>query len=248
MSALVLSFAATACNSESSGTQNTDGSNLSGNPSGSNNTNNNVNDPNSSNTGNNNNSTSTPNVAVGESCESSQSDKICLAMKWVVYKDSNGAVTANEAQSAAIVKKTNELFAQCKIGFQIETYAAVDPVDYGLSYGSASQNETTSIRRTFMNNNQILSVTTGPWGTAVNAWTSMPGEGTYGAIMEKSIVEYGNGIIYAHEFGHYLGLDHYSDQSDLMNSVIYTTSSKLTTAQCEQARDTAMSYWAAMMR
>src|SRR2546423_719044 len=78
--------------------------------------------------------------------------------------------------------------------------------------------------------------------------TNMPGDGIYGAIMEASIVNYGNGVIYAHEFGHYLGLDHVGDTSDLMNAIVYTTSTKLTSGQCQAARDTASSYWSAMYR
>ncbi|MGZ3687401.1 MAG: matrixin family metalloprotease, partial [Bdellovibrionota bacterium] len=125
----------------------------------------------------------------------------------------------------------------------------VDPTASGLSYGAASQNELNQIRQTYGKTaDELLAVTTGPWGTAVNAWTNMPGDGIYGAIMEASIVTYGSGIIYAHEFGHYLGLDHVSDTSDLMNAVIYTTSSKLDSGQCQTAVDTANSYWKAMQR
>jgi hypothetical protein len=185
---------------------------------------------------------------IGESCVSNDPNKLCLAMHFVTYT-SGGVPAASEAQLAQIVKKMNEMFSQCDIGFQIEHHETANPSDHGLAYGAASQNQLTQIRNDFTNSNdELLAVTTGPWGTAVNAWTAMPGGGPYGAIMESSIVGYNGGIIYAHEFGHYLGLDHYGNTANLMNPVIYGTSTQLTSSQCETARSTASSYWAAMLR
>lgn len=185
--------------------------------------------------------------AVGESCVAGDSDKICLAIRFVTYTN-NGVPAASATQAATIIRKMNSLFSQCNIGFQIQTYEQVNPSDYGLAYGSASQSQTDSIRGQFDVSDRLLAVTTGPWGTAVNAWTNMPGDNVYGAIMEQSIVAYGDGIIYAHEFGHYLGLDHISDTGNLMSAVIYTSSSSLTSSQCSIARDVATSYWSKMIR
>jgi hypothetical protein len=185
--------------------------------------------------------------AVGESCVDGDADKICLAIRFVTYTN-NGAPAASATQAATIIHKMNSLFSQCNIGFQIQTYEQVNPADYGLAYGSASQSQTDSIRGQFEVDDRLLAVTTGPWGTAVNAWTNMPGDNVYGAIMEQSIVAYGDGIIYAHEFGHYLGLDHVSDTSNLMSAIIYTSSSTLTSGQCSTARSVANSYWSRMIR
>jgi hypothetical protein len=186
---------------------------------------------------------------VTPSCVNGDANHICLAVQFVSYKDSNGTPVANENQVKTIVNTMNNLFAQCNIGFQVEKYEQVDPTQVGLSYGANSQNEVDQIRNTYgTEKNMLLAVNTGPWGTAVNAWTNMPGSAPYGAIMEQSIVDYGNGIIYAHEFGHYLGLDHVSDQSDLMDAIIYTSSTTLTSDQCATARQTATQFWAAMNR
>ena len=190
----------------------------------------------------------TPLVEVGESCTGDPS-RTCLAVHFVAYQNSSGTPTASESQAATIIQTMNQIFAQCAIGFQIENYEAVNPNQYGLDYGANSQNQLNQIRRTFdLPSNQLLAVTTGPWGTSVNAWTNMPGEGLYGAIMEASIVTYGKGIIYAHEFGHYLGLDHVSNSANLMNPIIYTTSTQLSPSQCQFAQSTLHAYWAEMIR
>jgi hypothetical protein len=186
---------------------------------------------------------------VGPSCVSSDANKICLAVHFVTYTDSSGKPTATQDQAINIINTMNSLFGTCNIGFQIENYDPEDPTKLGLAYGAQSQNQLDQIRQAFAEpSDMLLGVTTGPWGTAVNGWTNMPGSGVYGAIVEASVVDYGGGIIHAHEFGHYLGLDHVSDSSDLMSPVIYTSSTKLTSSQCQTARSTATSYWAAMVR
>lgn len=192
--------------------------------------------------------TPTPTM-IGESCLGEDPSKICLAVHFVAYKASSGTPVATTVQAATIIHTMNQIWNPCGIGFQIEKFEQVDPTQYGLAYGSQSQSQLTQVRSTFASpGDQLLAVTTGPWGTSVNAWTSMPGSNVYGAVMEASIVNYGGGVIYAHEFGHYLGLDHVSNQANLMNPVIYTTSTQLTAGQCQAAKDTVDSYWRAMIR
>jgi hypothetical protein len=186
---------------------------------------------------------------VTPSCVTSDPNHICLAVHFVSYKDSSGTPVANQSQVNTIFGTMNKLWSQCNIGFQVEKYEQVDPTAKGLSYGANSQNEVDQIRNTYGgDSNMLFAANTGPWGTAVNAWTNMPGSAPYGAIMEASIVDYGGGIIYAHEFGHYLGLDHVSDTSDLMDAIIYTDSNTITSEQCQTARDTATQFWSAMIR
>jgi hypothetical protein len=200
-------------------------------------------------TGGNNSNSGGSGSLVTPSCVNSDANHICLAVHFVSYKDSSGTPVANQSQVNTIFGTMNQLWSQCNIGFQVEQYDQVDPTSAGLSYGANSQNELDQIRNTYGSpSNMMLAVNTGPWGTAVNAWTNMPGSAPYGAIMEASIVDYGGGIIYAHEFGHYLGLDHVSDSSNLMNAIIATNSTALTSDQCNTARSVAPQYWSAMMR
>ena len=191
----------------------------------------------------------TSNVPVGESCQGGDANHVCLAVHFVTYKDPSGIPVVNETLAAAIIHGMNQIWKQCDVGFQIEKYEQVDPTQFQLSYGSQSENELTQIRQTWANpNNELLGVTTGPWGTNTTAWTAMPGTGPYGAVMSADISNYGNGVTYAHEFGHYIGLDHVSDPANLMNPVTYTTSVALDSSQCQTAVDTAKSFWPAMLR
>lgn len=189
-----------------------------------------------------------PNL-VGSSCEGATDGKICLGVHFVSYEDSSGTPAASRTQTATISKTVNQLWSQCNIAFQFENYEAVDPTQSGLDYGAQSQNELDQIRQTYENpTNELLVVTTGPWDTSVNGWTAMPGAGIYGSILEAGIVDYGGGIIYAHELGHYLGLVHVPDASDLMDAIIYTSSTTLTPDQCQTAEQTATSDWSKMLR
>jgi hypothetical protein len=129
----------------------------------------------------------------------------------------------------------------------------VNPSTQNLAYETANNEDLTSIRAAFTTETSLLVVLTGTWnrtgslgGTAANAWTAMPGDGPYGAILEQPVADFPN--IIAHELGHYMNLPHVSDTSDLMNPIIYPTSGSLTADQCETARSAATSYWSKMLR
>lgn len=181
---------------------------------------------------------------IGEGCGGT--DKICLGVSYVVYKDSSGKPVASPELAAANIKATNAIYAQCGIAFQIDEYQAVDPATYGLAYGAQAANQLTQIRETFGNPSSLLVAFTGPWGTTKNAWTSMPGSAPYGAIHESGVADYPN--ILAHELGHYLGLDHEGDTTNLLSTIIYPNSTGLSESQCNTMRATADQFWGAMKR
>lgn len=192
-------------------------------------------------------------IVIGPSCQSGNPDQLCVALKYVGYSDPSGKPAVSQAQAADNVVKINQAWEQCGIGFQIEDYSAVNPVDLGLTYATADMSELDSIRSALQVNDKLLIVTTGQWdrsgtlgNTGANAWTTMPGDRLDGAILEAEVS--GFPLIIAHEIGHYLNLDHVSDTSDLMNPVIYDTSAKLTQDQCATARDAITHYWSAMNR
>ena len=67
-----------------------------------------------------------------------------------------------------------------------------------------------------------------------------------GAVLEAEVAD--NSNIVAHELGHYLNLDHVSDQTNLMNPVIYGYSKGLSENQCEEMRQTATTIHAQALR
>jgi hypothetical protein len=190
--------------------------------------------------------------SLGTSCSSDDPNKICLAVSFVAYsKDGKEVVT--EAQAEQDIQGINKVWEQCGVAFELDKYAAVNPVDYKLDYNTRNQADLDDVRRAFMDNETLLVTVTGTWdrtgtlgNTGANAWTSMPGEGIYGAILEDTVGTFSN--IIGHELGHYLSLDHVSDTSNLMNPVIYDSSIQLSQDQCNSARAAAGSYWKAMQR
>jgi hypothetical protein len=187
------------------------------------------------------------------SCDRSDPRQICLALKYGVYQDAWGEPVVSRFEAAANIHEVDQLWKQCKIGFEIESFVKVDPSRVDLNFGPSDSSELDRIRKRLDDSAHLLVVTTGPWNRAgtlgwspANAWTAMPGENFYGAILEKPVGTYSN--IIAHELGHYLNLDHVSDARSLMNPVIYDQSTYLSQGQCESARIAVQEYWQKMVR
>jgi hypothetical protein len=186
-------------------------------------------------------------------CHSDDPDHMCLALNYVVYKNSSDQPVVTQQEAIKNVEEINQLYKQCNVSFQIDQYQAVNPKDFGLTYQTANNSELTSIRKAFVNSSTLLVTTTGTWdrsgslgNTGANAWASMPGEDYMGVVLEKPVGKFGN--IIGHELGHYLNLDHVNDRSDLMNPTIYDDSTKLTPNQCKTIRSTVTDYWQKMIR
>jgi hypothetical protein len=197
--------------------------------------------------------TTTPSTVVGETCHSDDPNKICLALKYVVYVGSNNKPVVTQDEAIQNTKEMNNVWKACNIAFQIDEYAAVVPSEFDLIFNTANYGELDEIRRAFRDDEKLLLTTTGSWNrggslgnTGANAWANMPGTTPDGVVLEAPVGTYAN--IIAHELGHYLNLDHVNDNSDLMSPIIYETSTKLTTSQCNEARSAAKYYWKKMIR
>jgi hypothetical protein len=189
---------------------------------------------------------------VGASCHSDDRSIVCLALKYLVYSDSNSRAVIDQNGAIQNIQNINKIWSACKIQFQIDKFIAVDPRMYDLNFNSQTFAELDTIRRTFEDGDTLLVVTSGEWvgslgSSSANAWTQMPGGvGPFGSIFESSVATYSN--IYSHELGHYLDLAHVNDTSNAMNPVIYTSSTSLYASQCRTATSAAQNYWGNMLR
>lgn len=190
---------------------------------------------------------------VGKGCRSADNSHFCLALKYVVYKDEYDRPLVSEEQAIANVAKMNSVYEGCGIQFQIDKFVPVRAEDHGLRFRLRAYNELDQVRNAFNDGKSLLIVTTGPWdrsgpigNTGANAWTSLPGEGPYGAILESPVGNFAN--IIAHEIGHYLNLLHVSDTTALMNKIIYARSTAIYDRQCTSARKAVAYYWQAALR
>jgi hypothetical protein len=188
-------------------------------------------------------------VALGESCASSDPERICIGLKYVVYQDPRGEPVSDERAAEENLAGVNGIWKQCGIGFQLERYEVVDPARLGLAYGGpAGELQSESARKAFGEPDRFVVVTTGPWHAGKNAWTNMPGALHAGAIIEGSVAT-GFPQIYAHELGHYLNLDHSGRSGrNVMSELISRDSEQLSDLQCEEARRSARRHWPRMLR
>ncbi|OFY98490.1 MAG: hypothetical protein A2Z97_03915 [Bdellovibrionales bacterium GWB1_52_6] len=185
-------------------------------------------------------------AALGNGCHSGDSSKYCVALKYVVMKDANDAPAISQAETLANLESMNKIWSQCGITFQIDQYEEVTPSG-GVSASPSAMGELDTIRNAYGDDTTLLVATTaGSWSLSANAWTSMPGSAPYGAVIEGAVGAYAP--IIAHEIGHYLSLDHVSNQAELMNPVIYSTSTQLSEGECTAARASIDQSWAKMVR
>jgi hypothetical protein len=189
---------------------------------------------------------------IGTGCHNTDGTHICLGLKYVAYNNGSQA-TVSQAAAIADVSGINNIWAQCNIAFQIDQYQAINPGDDGFNFDPANIEEFDPIRGKLNDGKTLLVVTTGTWNrsgdlgnSGANAWTNLPGTSPYGAILEQPVGTFPN--IVAHELGHYLNLNHISDQSDLMNPIIYDSSINLSAVQCDAARSAASAVWTSMLR
>jgi hypothetical protein len=190
---------------------------------------------------------------AAESCRSSDPNRLCLALKYAVFADDAGPAPITEAQAASAVRSINSVWAKCDVAFQLEQFVIVNPAEAGIRYHIGSYTDLDAVRTAFGSDKTLLIAATGAWDragslgdTGANAWTAMPGGAPYGAVIESSVGNFAN--IIGHELGHYLNLYHRGDATNLMNPIIYSSSTGLSPDQCRTARETVRGHWQAMLR
>ncbi|MCM2323565.1 MAG: matrixin family metalloprotease [Oligoflexia bacterium] len=188
-------------------------------------------------------------TASADEAEAS-SEQLNLAVKYVEYLNPQGQPVMSREALNTLTEKMNALVAGCKIRFVLEEVQEVEPAPLGLTYGLDSLGTLDKIRAQFDNPKQLVIVNTGEWAHesvgSANAWTTMPGQTPSGAVIEAPVSDFAE--LVAHELGHYLSLDHVSDQSNLMNPVIYDNSRALDSGQCASMRETAKTVRADALR
>jgi hypothetical protein len=176
-----------------------------------------------------------------------------LALKYVSYVDDAEKPIVEPGEVKEIVYVMNKLYSVCNVSFIVEEYLAATPKDYGLDLHPNSMGQLNGIRSQFQDSTRLVVINTGSWDSAgglgadgANAWTMMPGNAPFGAVIESTVATTGNLI--AHEVGHYLDLDHVSDPSNMMSPLIYGQSTGITKGQCQTVREAALNFWPAMLR
>ena len=193
-----------------------------------------------------------PDVATGPhatsypSCVSSDPNHLCLGLKIVSYLDSSGVPVLTESDAITLVNGMNANWGQCNIGFQLEVFEVINPADKGLNYSPDWQTETYTIRGVFADPSRFLIAAVGPWTVSTIAVTTMPGSGVYGTVVDKQYAR--NPLTVGHELGHYQGLYHVDDTSNLMSAFIGSDTKALTAEQCSVSRKTDLANWSAMLR
>ena len=174
---------------------------------------------------------------------------ITMAVKYVALTNEQGKSPITQAGVDKVTAEMNKYWAQCNLQFVTDSYSQASAKDHGVEYNTSSMGELDKYRSQFDDSKSLLVVDTGSWVdmAPANAWTAMPGDGgPMGAIIEGSVADYSQ--IIAHELGHYMGLDHVSDKSNMMNPVIYDNSTQLTSEQCATARQISQTTLKAAMR
>ncbi len=180
-----------------------------------------------------------------KTCVNSDINHLCLGVKMVSYLNGNiPVISLKEAQT--LTESLNTVWSQCNIGFQLEKYEMVDPVSKNLSYNTNWIANGDKVRAAFEEPNTFLIVSVGSLDGSTIAVTQMPGYGPFGVLVESLYAK--NPFTVGHELGHYMGLYHLNDSSNLMNAYIGSNTSGLSASQCKTARSTNLSNWPQMLR
>jgi len=181
----------------------------------------------------------------GPSCRSSDPGSQCIGLRIVSYDEGNRTVLPY-ADALALVAELNQVWSQCKIGFELASYEHVDPATRGLSINPDWRSQGSQIRAAFNDQTGFLVVAVGQFAASTIAVTQMPGVGPYGTLVESAYAA--NPLTVGHELGHYMGLYHLRNSSNLMNPYIGPHTAQLSQSQCSIARSTNARFWVNLLK
>lgn len=186
--------------------------------------------------------------ALGAQCAGGAAGtQYCIGLKYVAFQDSSGDSSAPQATAVSNISQINQIWKTCSVNFQLEAYQSVNPTTENLSANGDSDEDMNAQRAAFVDNTHFLVVSLyGTVGGGADAWTEEAGSGSpYGTILDYNVVTYIPVI--AHEMGHYMGLEHVTDSTNLMYPSPYPNPT-LTPDQCSTVTSTIQSEWTAMLR
>jgi hypothetical protein len=178
-------------------------------------------------------------------CKTSDPESQCIGLRIVSYDEGSKTVLPY-SDALALVTELNRVWSPCKIGFDLASYEHVDPFTRGLSLNPNWRSEGSQIRAAFNDQVNFLVVAVGRFAASTIAVTQMPGYGPFGTLVESAYAT--NPLTVGHELGHYMGLYHIRNTSNLMNPYIGPHTEQLSESQCSIARSTNARFWANLLK
>ena len=129
---------------------------------------------------------------------------------------------ANVLRMQAAIDVMRELYAQVDVGVRRIFWRYI-PVDEAGDFTVVDGSEATELTEAFSGPNDGIDVFFVTTVSDAGGWSITPGpcdkdaSGRTGAVMELKGTDLFTGILLAHEVGHYLGLEHGDDVSDITN-------------------------------
>jgi hypothetical protein len=210
--------------------------------------------------------------SISPTCISSDADQLCIGVKNVSLIDSSQP-TPTVDEVILDIAQMNQVWKQCKIAFQLESYQAVTATSLGLSFELDHQNPydtsiTDQYLKPFIDKNSLLWMNVGTikiatswyYGTGLTAGLGVSetlGHGdpfyiTLRGIFTSETTPHTAGLAFA--LGVFQGLSSVYDVTNVMSNLDVSTAypgksqNLLTSDQCQEARELDLQYAPEILR